>query len=178
MMFTATYGQLSPIIPYVITAPFYFAGRIQLGVMTQTAQAFGQVQSALSFFIDNYATVAELRAAGIPIFPSLESFYQNKTAELVIISAPIHLHAPLGAEKVPVQLDTFAARTFAFTRQIHHDRDVLLHFQQGLAQLAVLNELLDLQIARFRAQLKHAAENYLWVPRMSRDEPLGVGLVR
>ncbi|MBI3275816.1 MAG: ABC transporter ATP-binding protein/permease, partial [Methylocystis sp.] len=40
MAFTATYGQLSPIIPYVLTAPFYFAGKIQLGVMTQTAGAF------------------------------------------------------------------------------------------------------------------------------------------
>ena len=30
--------------------------------MTQTASAFGQVQTALSFFIDNYTTLAELRA--------------------------------------------------------------------------------------------------------------------
>jgi len=30
--------------------------------MTQTASAFGQVQSALSFFIDNYTSLAELRA--------------------------------------------------------------------------------------------------------------------
>ena len=36
--FTASYGQLSPIIPYIFTAPFYFAGTITLGVMTQTAQ--------------------------------------------------------------------------------------------------------------------------------------------
>src|SRR5258708_36397280 len=30
--------------------------------MTQTASAFGQVQSALSFFIENYTSLAELRA--------------------------------------------------------------------------------------------------------------------
>jgi putative ATP-binding cassette transporter len=30
--------------------------------MTQTASAFGQVQTALSFFIDNYTYLAELRA--------------------------------------------------------------------------------------------------------------------
>jgi putative ATP-binding cassette transporter len=45
-----------------VTGPRFFAGAITLGVMTQTAQAFGQVQTALSFFIDNYATLAELRA--------------------------------------------------------------------------------------------------------------------
>jgi len=45
-----------------VTAPNFFAGVITFGVMTQTASAFGQVQSALSFFIDNYTYLAELRA--------------------------------------------------------------------------------------------------------------------
>jgi putative ATP-binding cassette transporter len=56
------YGQLAIIFPYVVTAPRFFAGAITFGVMTQTASAFGQVQSALSFFIDNYTSLAELRA--------------------------------------------------------------------------------------------------------------------
>jgi putative ATP-binding cassette transporter len=56
------YGQIAIIFPYVVTAPRFFAGVITFGVMTQTASAFGQVQSALSFFIDNYTTLAELRA--------------------------------------------------------------------------------------------------------------------
>ena len=62
MAFTSTYGQLSPIIPYVITAPFYFAGRIQLGVMTQTASAFGRVESALTFFINYYTSLANFKS--------------------------------------------------------------------------------------------------------------------
>lgn len=60
--FTASYGQLSPIIPYVITAPFYFAGKIQLGVMTQTASAFGRVESALTFFITYYTSLASYKS--------------------------------------------------------------------------------------------------------------------
>jgi vitamin B12/bleomycin/antimicrobial peptide transport system ATP-binding/permease protein len=60
--YQAGYGQLAIIFPYVVTAPRFFAGAITFGVMTQTASAFGQVQSALSFFIDNYTSLAELRA--------------------------------------------------------------------------------------------------------------------
>lgn len=60
--FTASYGQLSPIIPYLVTAPFYFAGKIQLGVMTQTARAFGSVDSALNFFVTYYVSLAEFKA--------------------------------------------------------------------------------------------------------------------
>ncbi len=60
--FTATYGQISPFIPYIIAAPFFFAKKIQLGVMTQTASAFGRVESALTFFIDYYTSLADFRA--------------------------------------------------------------------------------------------------------------------
>jgi vitamin B12/bleomycin/antimicrobial peptide transport system ATP-binding/permease protein len=60
--FTQTFGQLSPIIPYVFTAPFYFAGKIELGVMTQTAQAFGQVATALTFFVNYYAYLAAFKS--------------------------------------------------------------------------------------------------------------------
>lgn len=39
--------------------------------------------------------VNDLREAGIPIYSNLNEFYQQNTADLVIISAPIHFHAPL-----------------------------------------------------------------------------------
>lgn len=60
--FTASYGQLSPIIPYIFAAPFYFAGKIQLGVMTQTASAFGRVEGALTFFVNYYTSLADFKA--------------------------------------------------------------------------------------------------------------------
>ncbi len=60
--FTQSYAQLSQIIPYIFTAPFYFAGTITLGVMTQTAQAFGNVQSALSFFVNYYNSLAGFKS--------------------------------------------------------------------------------------------------------------------
>jgi vitamin B12/bleomycin/antimicrobial peptide transport system ATP-binding/permease protein len=60
--FTQTFGQLSPIIPYTFTAPFYFAAKIELGVMTQTAQAFGQVATALTFFVNYYTYLAAFKS--------------------------------------------------------------------------------------------------------------------
>ena len=66
--FTSLYGQLSPIIPYVFAAPFYFSGKIALGVMTQTASAFGRVEGALTFFITYYTSLAGF---GAVLEPSL-----------------------------------------------------------------------------------------------------------
>jgi putative ATP-binding cassette transporter len=56
------YGQIAIIFPFLVTAPRYFLGALTLGEVMKTVGAFGQVQSALSFFIDNYTTLAELRA--------------------------------------------------------------------------------------------------------------------
>jgi vitamin B12/bleomycin/antimicrobial peptide transport system ATP-binding/permease protein len=61
-LYQVSYGQVAIIFPYVVTAPGFFAGTLTLGVVMQTASAFGQVQGALSFFIDNYTYLAELRA--------------------------------------------------------------------------------------------------------------------
>ena len=60
--FSAGYGQLANVFPLLAAAPRYFAGKMALGGLMQTAQAFGQVQGALSWFIDSYATLADWRA--------------------------------------------------------------------------------------------------------------------
>lgn len=60
--FSAAYGQLANVFPLLAAAPRYFGGQIQLGGLMQTAQAFGQVQGALSWFVDAYGSLAEWRA--------------------------------------------------------------------------------------------------------------------
>jgi putative ATP-binding cassette transporter len=60
--FTAGYTQISIIFPFVVVSPAYFAGTIPLGILTQTASAFNQVQTAFSFIVRVYATLAEWRA--------------------------------------------------------------------------------------------------------------------
>jgi putative ATP-binding cassette transporter len=59
---TGSYAQAAVIFPFILVAPAYFADKIQLGGMMQTASAFGSVQKALSFFVSAYRTLAEWRA--------------------------------------------------------------------------------------------------------------------
>jgi vitamin B12/bleomycin/antimicrobial peptide transport system ATP-binding/permease protein len=60
--FTQAFNQLSPIIPFIFTAPFYFLGKIELGTMTQTSQAFGRVSDALTFFVTYYNYLAAFKS--------------------------------------------------------------------------------------------------------------------
>lgn len=62
MLFTASYAQVSTMFPFILVGPAYFAGKIQLGALMQTASAFSSVREALSIFIDVYRELAEWRA--------------------------------------------------------------------------------------------------------------------
>jgi putative ATP-binding cassette transporter len=60
--FTASFGQASVIFPFIVQAPRFFSGAIQLGQLIQVSSAFGRVQDSLSWFVDNYDRVAVWRA--------------------------------------------------------------------------------------------------------------------
>jgi len=60
--FTAGYSQIAIIFAFVVAAPRYFAGKIELGGLMQINSAFGNVQENFSWFIDAYTTLASWRA--------------------------------------------------------------------------------------------------------------------
>jgi vitamin B12/bleomycin/antimicrobial peptide transport system ATP-binding/permease protein len=60
--FTSSDSQAAVVFPYILVAPAYFADKIQLGGMMQTASAFSSVQGSLSFFVTAYRTLAEWRS--------------------------------------------------------------------------------------------------------------------
>jgi putative ATP-binding cassette transporter len=61
--FTAGYSQIAIIFPFIVAAPRYFTGAMPLGGLMQIASAFGQVQGALSWFVQSYGTLANWRAS-------------------------------------------------------------------------------------------------------------------
>jgi len=63
LWFTTFYGQLAIIFPFIVVSPRYFAGLITLGILIQTARAFGQVQDSLSWFISSYPAIVTWKAS-------------------------------------------------------------------------------------------------------------------
>jgi len=60
--FTSAYFQANVVVPYILTAPYYFIGKITLGQMQQVVGAFSRVESALTYFITIYTTLADYKA--------------------------------------------------------------------------------------------------------------------
>jgi putative ATP-binding cassette transporter len=60
--FQSFYGQVAIIFPFLVASPRFFAGSMPLGGIFQIASAFGQVQGALSWFINAYGSYANWKA--------------------------------------------------------------------------------------------------------------------
>ncbi|MGA9850571.1 MAG: ABC transporter ATP-binding protein/permease [Roseiarcus sp.] len=61
--FNQFYSQISVIIPYVVIAPFYYMKIVDFGRFSQSADAFGNVNSAMNFFVDRYIGLADFSSA-------------------------------------------------------------------------------------------------------------------
>ncbi len=60
--FNSFFGQAAVVFPFIVAAPRFFSNAIQLGELMQISSAFGRVQDALSWFVDNYSSLATWRA--------------------------------------------------------------------------------------------------------------------
>lgn len=74
--FTNFFGQAAVVFPFVVAAPRFFSGAIQLGELIQISSAFGRVQDSLSWLVDNYSSLAAWRATT----DRLTSFEDNISA--------------------------------------------------------------------------------------------------
>jgi vitamin B12/bleomycin/antimicrobial peptide transport system ATP-binding/permease protein len=99
--FTASYSQAAVIFPYILVAPAYFAEKIQLGGVMQTASAFSSVQDALSVFISIYRDMAEWRA----IVARLDGFEMSiaSAAKLKSASDSIKITSPSSGNEIDLK---------------------------------------------------------------------------
>jgi putative ATP-binding cassette transporter len=103
--FTAGYAQASVVFPFIMVSPAYFASVIQLGGLMQTANAFGQVQNALSVFVNIYRSLAEWRA----VVERLSGFDQSvMAARAVAVKSPLIDRTP--GEGATITLHDLAVR--------------------------------------------------------------------
>ena len=103
--FTASYAQAAVVFPFVMVSPAYFANVVQLGGLMQTANAFGQVQGALSVFVTLYRSLAEWRA----VIERLSGFDQSVAAARALAVTPPVIDVAAG-EAAAVAFNDLAVR--------------------------------------------------------------------
>ena len=89
-------------LPFVLQAPRLFAGTIKLGDVTQSAGAFGKIESGMSFFRNAYSQFASYNAAIIRLHGLVEA--NERARELPVLTTE---SSPDGC----VELDGVEVRT-------------------------------------------------------------------
>jgi putative ATP-binding cassette transporter len=78
---TAGYGWISIVAPLVIASPVYFSGKLSFGELMVVAGAFYQVNQSLRWFVDNFALLAEWRAALFRVIKFREVLLMSENGE-------------------------------------------------------------------------------------------------
>ena len=108
--FTNFFGQAAVVFPFIVAAPRFFSGAIQLGELIQISSAFGRVQDSLSWLVDNYSSLAAWRATT----DRLTSFEDNIRA--VAQQGRAQAASNSVANKAqPLAADTLAVRDLTLT---------------------------------------------------------------
>jgi putative ATP-binding cassette transporter len=97
--FTDLFGQISPILPLILAAPFFFVKSIQLGDLTQTADAFQSLTDALMIAVTLYVALAGFKS----VADRLGTFDQALDKARAGAAGPALQPAPAGAAKIGLE---------------------------------------------------------------------------
>ena len=86
--FTSFFGQAAVVFPFIVAAPRFFSGAIQLGELMQVASAFGRVQESLSWLVDNYDKLADWRATSDRLTTFSQSMAHHQAAAPALTQGP------------------------------------------------------------------------------------------
>ncbi len=82
--FKQGYDYLKPVVPIIIVAPLYLSGKVEFGVVTQSADAFLRVVDSLSIVVVHFGTISAISAFTTRLgsfSEAIEQLQQQSTAE-------------------------------------------------------------------------------------------------
>ncbi|WP_029526018.1 ABC transporter ATP-binding protein/permease [Polaromonas glacialis] len=159
--FTNFFGQAAVVFPFIVAAPRFFSGAIQLGELIQISSAFGRVQDSLSWLVDNYSSLAAWRATTDRLTSfedNISAITQQGRAQTAINSTANDAH-PLAAGTLAVndlslKLPTGATLLSGVSLQAGPGESVLLKGPSGSGKSTLFRALAGIwPFATGRAQL-------------------------
>ena len=130
---TAGYGWFAAVVPVVVAMPGYLQGTLNLGGLMMVIGAFGQVQQALRWFVDNFAKIADWRAAlhRVANFREAIRTLDDYESDLGQIQLEVDKHGRLTFDHVSILLADGAVIVSEATAEIAAGERVLISGESG-----------------------------------------------
>ncbi len=169
--FTNFFGQAAVVFPFIVAAPRFFSGAIQLGELMQIASAFGRVQDSLSWLVDNYSSLAAWRATTDRLTSfedSISGVAQQTRAQSTINLIAIRNHAPVSEDTLAVSdltldLPTGATLLANLSLRAGPGESVLLKGPSGSGKSTLFRALAG--IWPFAKGLSHLPADAMFIPQ-------------
>jgi vitamin B12/bleomycin/antimicrobial peptide transport system ATP-binding/permease protein len=88
--FTTGYNYLIQIIPALVVAPLFIRGKVEFGVVTQSAMAFSQVLGAFSIIVDQFQSISSFGAVIVRVSAlsaAIEKVPRSEGAAIALVVA-------------------------------------------------------------------------------------------
>ena len=140
--FQSFYTQLALIFPFLVAGPRFFEKTIPLGTIFQIASAFGQVQTAISWFINIYTTYANWRATVDRLTTFAEALERAQAESAAREGDRVEGDKPvLALERVEIDLPQGKALLDATTLELKAGEPVLVTGPSGSGKSTLFRSL-------------------------------------
>ncbi len=134
------YGQFAIIFPILVAAPRYFSGAIQLGTLMQISSAFGEIQGALSWFIDAFNQLASWKACINRLAGFNAAVERHSSQNTAIVRHPAESNA-LALTNLTLTIPTGRALFHGVTQSIAPGEKVLIVGPSGCGKSTLLRAI-------------------------------------
>ncbi|HEY3653911.1 MAG TPA: ABC transporter ATP-binding protein/permease [Steroidobacteraceae bacterium] len=139
--FNFAVSQAAVVVPFIVQAPRLLSGQITLGDVMQTAQAFGQVESSLSFFRTSYDDFASYRA----IVNRLSGFLDlTESAERLGIVRMEHDAERIAVKSLTVRTPANVALVEGLSFELPRNSSLLIRGRSGIGKTTLLRAMAGL----------------------------------
>ena len=139
--FNFAVSQAAVVFPFIVQAPRLLSRQITLGDVMQTAQAFGQVESSLSFFRTSYDDFASYRA----IVNRLSGFLDlTESAERLGIVRMEHDAERIAVRSLTVRTPANVALVEGLSLELPRNSSLLIRGRSGIGKTTLLRAMAGL----------------------------------
>jgi len=139
--FNLAISQAAVVFPFIVQAPRLLSKQISLGDVMQTAQSFGEVEGALSFFRSSYDEFASYRA----VINRLSGFLDSMDAAGQLASVKIESGTQqLTVESLTVRTPACVVLVEGLSLQLAPASSLLIRGQSGIGKTTLLRAVAGL----------------------------------
>jgi putative ATP-binding cassette transporter len=143
--FVTGYNLLVQVVGILIALPRYINERLQIGVLMQVGNAFGQVVGALSFVVSSFATIANWRAV---IFRLTEFTHLMEEAKNQIAKTNVQMGVSdkqtIEAHALSLRLPSRQKLTDSLNFTVHQSEHVLITGKYGSGKSTLLRAMANI----------------------------------